>query len=179
MPRSIASRRRVPGSSTRARVARPWKTPGVPPGWDRARSCGMILAACFLLFAAGCQRPAVVPARADAKAEAPAAPSALATVRPERQTVRHTIEQPGRVEAFEETPLYARLSGYVKQVRVDIGDAVKEGDVLAELAVPEMDVELTQKEALVKQADAELKLARDSVAVAEAEHRRGKSQYER
>jgi multidrug efflux pump subunit AcrA (membrane-fusion protein) len=94
--------------------------------------------------------------------------------------VRQPIEQPGfNIEAFQETPLYARLTGYVRKWNVDIGDHVRKDDVLAELAVPEMEVDLRQKEAAVRQAAAELGQARAAVLTAKAREDRTKSQYER
>src|SRR5262249_7961136 len=71
------------------------------------------------------------------------------------------------------------IAGYVKKWHVDIGDHVTEGKTLAELWIPEMEVELKQKEASVMQAERELKLAQQTVAVSEAEVRRTKSQHER
>jgi RND family efflux transporter MFP subunit len=50
---------------------------------------------------------------------------------------------------------------------------------MAQLWVPELEVELAQKEALVRQADAQLKLVREAVPAAEAEYRRSRTQYER
>jgi RND family efflux transporter MFP subunit len=84
------------------------------------------------------------------------------------QTIRRTSDQPGRVEAFEETPLYAKISGFVQHVNADIGDRVKEGQVLAELSVPEMVQELKQKEALVQQANADVAQAEAAVEAATA-----------
>jgi RND family efflux transporter MFP subunit len=113
------------------------------------------------------------------QAQAPASVAPIKLIKPESKSLRHLIEQPAYIEAIEETPLVARIAGYVHKVHVDIGDPVKRDDVLAELSVPEMAIELQQKEALVRQAEAELKLARDSVAAADAEHKRMKSQFER
>src|SRR5262249_40650411 len=101
-------------------------------------------------------------------------------VRPERKTVSRPIEQPGfNIEAFQETALYARISGYVGKWQPDLGDAVKKGQVLAELDVPEMQVDLKQKEAAVRQAEAQIQQARAAVLAAEAQQARAKSQYER
>ena len=90
-------------------------------------------------------------------------------VRPERKTIGRVIEQPGQIQPFEQTPLYARLSGYVEKVNVEtIGKRVRKGEVLAELHVPEMEKELKQKQALVEQARAEIEQARKMIVVAEA-----------
>ena len=84
------------------------------------------------LGGAGCDRPA---GETIAKADGAGAPpvARVATVLPERATVRRTTEEPGQVEAAETTPIYAKLGGYVEKVAVDIGDRVEKGQVLAEL----------------------------------------------
>src|SRR5262245_16338453 len=43
-------------------------------------------------------------------------------IKPARKTLVRYTEQPGQIEAFEETPLYAKLAGYVEKMLVDIGD---------------------------------------------------------
>ncbi len=48
------------------------------------------------------------------------------------------------MQGFRETFLYARVNGYVKNWFVDIGDKVKDGQLLAELETPELDQQLTQ-----------------------------------
>jgi HlyD family secretion protein len=79
-----------------------------------------------------------------------------------------TTTQPGRITAYEETPITSKLSGYVESVAVDIGSMVTKGQVLIKLAVPEMKDELAQREALLAQAHAELKQANSSMLAAEA-----------
>ncbi|HEY2514407.1 MAG TPA: efflux RND transporter periplasmic adaptor subunit [Polyangiaceae bacterium] len=61
---------------------------------------------------------------------------------------------PGSVQPLEETVVYARASGYVRKWNVDLGDKVKEGQVLAELETPELDQELDQARAQLAQAQA-------------------------
>ena len=89
--------------------------------------------------------------------------------------------QPARLEPYERTPLFAKIQGYVLKTRqastdgsntkqialTDIGDEVAEGEVLAEIDVPEMLEELMQKEALAEQAAAELLQSTAGVTVAE------------
>jgi RND family efflux transporter MFP subunit len=117
----------------------------------------------------------------------------VTTVKPERKAVRRVIEQPGHVAAFEETPVHVKIAGYVRKIHVDIGDEVKEGALLAELWVPEMEEELKQKEALAAQARAEvvqagevleaakasIETARALVPEAEAGRKRAQANYER
>src|SRR5437899_932749 len=113
---------------------------------------------------AGCSKPSG--AQTGDKAEA--APSTVSLVKPVRETVSHKIEQPGHIEAYEQTPLYAKIAGYVQELKKDIGDPVHKGEVLATLRVPEMVEKLKQKDALVGQADAELKQAEAAAQAAEA-----------
>src|SRR5260370_9930757 len=119
-----------------------------------------------LAVAAGCARnEAAPPAPADE-------PPAVKVVYPEAGTLNLSVEQPGRLEAFEETPLYSKIAGYVKKMppRIDIGYRVKEGDTLIELEVPELVAEVRQKEATVVQATAEVENARKALEAARANY---------
>ena len=50
---------------------------------------------------------------------------------------------PGEAKAFYETTIFARTSGYVDKWVADIGDHVKQGDVLATIETPDLDAQLT------------------------------------
>jgi RND family efflux transporter MFP subunit len=89
-------------------------------------------------------------------------------VKPERGRIRRATEQPGQIEAYEVTPIYAKVSGYVEKWNVDIGAKVKKGEVLAVLSVPELDAEAEQKKAMVEESEARLAQAKASQIVAEA-----------
>ena len=77
-----------------------------------------------------------------------------------------TLSLPGTTAAFAAANIYARATGYIAKRNVDIGDRIKAGEVLAELAVPELDDQISQNEATLgqlksalEQAEASLKLA--------------------
>ena len=70
------------------------------------------------------------------------------------------IELPGRLEAWQRAPIYARVAGYVKTWKYDIGAPVKAGDVLAELETPDLDQQLAQARADLATAQANASLAR-------------------
>src|SRR5437899_1419026 len=104
------------------------------------RSLGAVLVA-LLGLAVGCQGTAP-PTPAPEKPRAEGGVGSVRVAKPERKTVRRPIEQPGfNIEAFEETALYPRISGFVGKWTVDLGDPVKKDQVLAELDVPEMMVD--------------------------------------
>jgi RND family efflux transporter MFP subunit len=127
----------------------------------------------------GCDRPTKSAPPSD-QTKSAAGNSAVHLVKPERKTVRHPIEQPGfNIEAFQETPLFAKIAGYVQKWNVDIGDSVRTNDILALLYVPEMKVQVNQKEAAVRQSAAQIEQARATVLTAQAQLERSKSQYER
>lgn len=69
------------------------------------------------------------------------------------------IELPGNTQAFTDTPIYARTSGYVKRWYVDIGARVKQGQLLAVIETPELDQQLRQAKADLKNAEANLQIA--------------------
>jgi RND family efflux transporter MFP subunit len=70
------------------------------------------------------------------------------------------IALPGSTSAFNDTPIYARTSGYVKQWYVDIGAGVKKGQLLATIETPELDQQLQQARADLENAEANLQLAK-------------------
>ncbi len=75
------------------------------------------------------------------------------------------LELPGRIEAWSRAPLYARVSGYLKSWRADIGTPVKAGQLLAEIETPELDQQLLQ-------AQAELATARSNAELSAATAKR-------
>jgi RND family efflux transporter MFP subunit len=69
------------------------------------------------------------------------------------------FELPGRVEAWQSAPIYARVSGYLKDWKYDIGAKVKAGDVLANIETPDLDQQITQARADLATAEANAALA--------------------
>ena len=67
------------------------------------------------------------------------APVTVQTVLPKRGEIARTVTLPSfRILAYQEATLYAKVSGYLKTLTVDKGDSVKEGQLLAEIEVPEL-----------------------------------------
>jgi multidrug resistance efflux pump len=81
-------------------------------------------------------------------------------VRPRRATVAQRLQTNATLEAFEEADLFAKVSGYLSDVRVDIGDHVKAGQVLAVIDVPEMNQELAEAKAQLESKRSSLESAR-------------------
>lgn len=75
-------------------------------------------------------------------------------VKPRKGGIERTTTQPITVESFESARLFSKVSGYLKEQHVDIGDRVKRGDVLAEIEMPETEKQVQRDEAAVEQAEA-------------------------
>ena len=73
---------------------------------------------------------------------------------------------PGTLRPWQEVSLYARTTGYLKRRLVDIGDRVKEGQLLAEISAPDVDAQLAQAKADLAQAKANLPLAEANAKLA-------------
>jgi RND family efflux transporter MFP subunit len=91
--------------------------------------------------------------------EAQAIPT-VNVIAPARPASGGALDLPGRLEAFTDAPIYARVSGYLKSWRVDIGDRVKAGEVLAVIDTPELDQQLAQARADLASAQADEALAK-------------------
>ncbi|WP_158906009.1 efflux RND transporter periplasmic adaptor subunit [Burkholderia sp. L27(2015)] len=79
---------------------------------------------------------------------------------PAKEAPGGSLDLPGRLEAFESAPIYARVSGYLKSWRVDIGSPVKAGEELAVIDTPELDQQLNQAKADLTSAKADAALAK-------------------
>jgi RND family efflux transporter MFP subunit len=93
--------------------------------------------------------------------EAQAVPT-VAIVAPTNVENHEGLELPGRLQAYISAPIYARVPGYLKSWKYDIGGKVKAGDVLAEIDTPDLDQQLMQARADLSVAQANAKLAQIS-----------------
>ncbi len=81
-----------------------------------------------------------------------------------------TIALTAEFSPYQEVDVMAKISGYVREIRVDIGDRVKAGDVLATLEIPEMQDDLSRASASIEEATAELAAAKDELQRAQSQH---------
>ena len=68
----------------------------------------------------------------------------VSVVHPQARRHEDEVVLPGNIQAFTDSPIYARASGYLKEWYVDIGARVKAGQVLAEIEAPELDQQVRQ-----------------------------------
>jgi len=135
----------------------------------------LLTALVSLFIVAGCQRGGE---KANDSSEKPQTLT-VRTVRPEYRILRRKVEQPGAIQPYEVTPLYAKVSGYARKVHVDIGQVVKgpqqaegqkeqAGTLLLDIDMPELVEELNQKKALARQAVLEIEQAKKNLETAKA-----------
>lgn len=106
-----------------------------------------------------------------AKTDSSAASLALvpvAQVTRTRMATRTTLT--AEFQPFQEVDVMAKVAGYLRSIKVDLGDHVREGQILAELEIPEMTDEVSRAAAVVEQVDAEIGAARDELQRAESAH---------
>ena len=92
----------------------------------------------------------------------------VATAPPDTRGKKTTFSLPGRLEAYIQAQMYARVTGYVKKWDADIGAPVKAGQLLAEIDAPDLDQQIMQ-------AEANLASAKANAVLSDATLKRGQS----
>jgi RND family efflux transporter MFP subunit len=85
-------------------------------------------------------------------------------VHPSTAPLTPEISLPGNTQAYIDTPIYARTSGYLKHWYFDIGAHVRKGQLMATIETPELDQQLQVAEADLKSTEANLDLANTTAA---------------
>lgn len=85
---------------------------------------------------------------------------AVAVAKPETHAIAPTLDLPGRLEAYSQAQIYARVSGYLKDWKADIGTPVKGGQLLAEIDAPDLDQQIMQARADLASAQANATLTK-------------------
>jgi RND family efflux transporter MFP subunit len=98
-------------------------------------------------------------------------PPATASVAPvKRGDLSSTLTVAGEFQPYQEVELHAKVSGYVRRINVDIGDRVRNGEVIATLEVPELNAQVAAAQAEIRHSDSEIARAQNGVALAEADY---------
>ena len=137
---------------------------------DRSRKMNWYLLALFAVavaLGAWGEIDRVIARSSLAKESAIDALPTVVTVKPTRTDLGEELILPGTVQAFIESPIYARTNGYLKTWYTDIGGEIKKGQLLAEIETPEVDQQLSQ-------AIADLATARANEALSQTTNARWK-----
>ncbi len=91
-----------------------------------------------------------------------APPAEVQIVRPQRGPITRTVTLPGEVKPYQQATLYAKVAGYLKTISVDKGDRVSEGDLIADIEVPEMLADRAKYKTEVEVAELDYKRLNES-----------------
>lgn len=144
--------------------------------WRLAPVVGLVLAAAPGWIGCGAEEAGTYPSTT---ARPVSAPVDVLVVSPVRRELTRQLTLPASVAAFASTTLMSRVSGYLATIYVDIGDAVRSGQLVARIDVPELEDQLQEAEAelTTRRADhgtarAELERARAELDLSRVTHER-------
>lgn len=126
------------------------------------------------ILLASCARQATI-TRAAKPDEAPT----VAVAKASTEDLSHGIVLTAEFKPFQEVEVMAKVAGYLKDIKVDVGDRVSQGQLLANLEVPELHDDLSKADAGVVRAQAEVIRARDELRRAESAHQIAHLSFER
>ncbi len=104
-----------------------------------------------------------------ADASSPTTSMRVDVIRPGVGNMARSVPEPGTVKAFDYADLYAKVSGYLQEQNVDIGDSVKPGQLLAKISAPELVQAVDQARAQLDQAKSQVKLTEAGIDRAKAD----------
>ena len=99
-----------------------------------------------------------------------APPRTAAVVTVSRGNLASSLTVAGQFQPYQEVELHAKVSGYIRSIKVDIGDRVHQGEILATLEVPELLDQLQGAQAQVRHSQSEITRAESEVVSAESTH---------
>jgi RND family efflux transporter MFP subunit len=116
--------------------------------------------------------------KVEAKTEATSPPAvAVAKARPD--TLSSDLTLTAEFRPYQEVEVHAKVAGYLKQISVDIGDRVTQGQLLATLEIPELADDLAQAQANENRSQAQLLQARGELERAKSAHAMSHLSYSR
>src|SRR5580658_3242877 len=96
-----------------------------------------------------------------------------------RKTLERTLQLSSELEPFQQIDVYAKESGFVKGITVDYGSHVQAGQVMATLEIPELEAQLKQDDATIKNAEAQVRHAGEALSRYEDTHKALQLAYDR
>ncbi len=133
--------------------------------------CGLILFACVL---ASCGKTEKVQAGASNSTEI-----SVGVIKIGRKPLGRSLTLSSELVPFQEIDVYAKESGYVKDLPVDYGTHVQKGQVIATLEIPELQSQLRQDDAAIKNATEQITHAQNELSRVEAQHNVMQLQFDR
>jgi RND family efflux transporter MFP subunit len=115
---------------------------------------------------------------AEAKSDPPRAVT-VAVAKAKHEDLSRELVLTAEFRPFQEIDVHSKVAGFVKKIYVDVGDRVKEGQLLTVLEIPEMQDDLTRALAAKRRSSAELERARDELVRSQSSHEASHLSYAR
>jgi RND family efflux transporter MFP subunit len=127
-----------------------------------------LAAGLLALLSSSCARKgeAEVPAPTASAGDAPT----VAVAKVATRNLSNDLVLTAEFKPYQEVDVMAKVAGYIKEIRVDVGDRVKKDELLATLLVPEMDDDLRRDQAAVDRSLADVQRAQDELSRAKSAH---------
>jgi RND family efflux transporter MFP subunit len=106
-------------------------------------------------------------------------PRAAAVVAVTRGNLASSLSVAGQFQPYQQVDLHAKVSGYIRWIKVDIGDRVRQGEVLALLEVPELQDQVEGAQAEVRHSQSDITRAQSEVVSAESTYSAVHAEYTR
>jgi len=106
-------------------------------------------------------------------------PRAAAVVAVVRDNLASSLTVAGQFQPYQQVDLHAKVSGYIRWIKVDIGDRVRQGEVLALLEVPELQNQVEGAKAEVRHSQSDITRAQSEVVSAESTYSAVHAEYTR
>ena len=129
------------------------------------------------VLVSGCSQEQKTGAKKDSSADSRATP--VAVTRVVREDLVRELELSAEFRPYQEIDVHAKVSGYLKTINVDVGDVVRQGQLIGTLEIPEMAQDLAQASGAVKRTALEVERARSDVQRAETTVKIRKLSYDR
>jgi len=126
----------------------------------------LMFAVAAATFSYSCSKHVPVQASDSKTAEVPT----VAVAKASTEDLSHGLVLTAEFRPYQEVDVMAKIAGYIKQINVDVGDRVQQGQLLATLEIPEMGDDLKRADAAVIRAKAEVTRAHDELRRAESAH---------
>jgi len=135
--------------------------------------------AAMAVCSSSCGSPGKVQANNPGDPGAASAGVSVGVVKIGRKALGRTLTLSSELVPFQEIDVYAKESGYVKQLNVDYGSRVQANQVMATLEIPELQLQLKQDDAAIKNASDQIVHAQNLLSRAEAQHKVLQLQFDR
>ena len=145
---------------------------------SRPKQMRRIIKLSLLVLAAIAQLACVGTPESRVRAKSERRPT-VAVVRAERRDLASGAELAAEFRPYQEVDLHAKVAGYLKSIHVDVGDRVRQGQLIAVLEVPEYGEELAQASATAKRSELDVVRAQSEVTRAQTALDLRKLSYER